>query len=363
MEKKKSKLKYVIFSIVPLLVLLLAVELLLRIVYFQRNNKETFAITALIHKIKNRNVMAEIPSRYIRLKEHAANQNRSVKPWPEYLKNTDNLEVVSYQFRTDENGFILPANNHQNPDLKIVFLGGSTTECSFVNESLRFPYLVGLQLQKSTNLKINTYNSGVSGNHTYHAIDILLNKIIPMKPQYAVLMENINDWTTLLFEGTYFNQNLTRSLIINPNIQIHNLNLDEWSHLRGKKLQLNDTLILKEFKKAQLTFISICKANGIIPILMTQANRYKENPEAKIVQITNNNMQPFGLDYNQVLQLHKAMNNVIRTNAFENNLMLIDLEKEVPQTNEFLYDVVHFNNKGSQLAASIISNQIQTIIK
>jgi lysophospholipase L1-like esterase len=362
MEKKKPKLKYIIFSLVPLIALMIILELFLRIVYFQRNNKETFAITALYEKIKNRNKTIELPSRHIRLKELQPLLDIKLKPQPAYLRNSENLVDKEYSFRTDPDGFLLPENKFDQADLSIVFLGGSTTECSFVTEDLRFPYLVGKSLNKETKRKINVFNSGVSGNHTYHTIDLLLNKIIPLQPEYVVLMESINDWTTLLFEGTYWNRNPTRSLIIDPNSKVL-VSDDEWALIRGKKLKLDLDHILDEFRKAQLTFIAICKANGIEPILMTQANRYLEKPDEKILKNAEQSLQSFGLNYQDAKSIHTAMNEVTRMNAASQNLTLIDLDKGIPKSGELMYDIVHFNDKGSILAADIISKQILTIIK
>ena len=92
------------------------------------------------------------------------------------------------------------------PDKVIVFLGGSTTECMFVDEDHRFPYVAGQILEQETGAKINSYNGGMSGSNSLNAIDILINKVIPLKPDVVVFMENINDLSTLLYEGTYWNK-------------------------------------------------------------------------------------------------------------------------------------------------------------
>lgn len=357
MEKKRSKLKIFIFSLLPLLVLLITAELLLRVVYFQRNNKETFAIAAAINKVLSKNVNSSQVSRYIRLKEHLSLQNIKIRPKLEDIKDSNQLKNKDYYFKTDKNGFIIPQINYLNPDFSIIFLGGSTTECSFVSEDLRFPYLVGKKLNLKGGKKINVYNSGVAGNHTYHAIDILVNKIIPLHPKYVVLMECINDWTTLLFEGTYWNSNPTRSLIIDPNNKIE-INNDEWAHLRDKKLQWNENRIVEEFKKAQLTFISICRANNIEPILMTQANRYTKVPSKDIIENLSGKLEPFGLKYSDVMKINSSINNQIRENAMNNNLLLIDLDKQIPKSIQYMDDIVHYNDKGSVLAAEIISNEL-----
>ena len=45
-------------------------------------------------------------------------------------------------YRTNSRSYIEPAFRFDNPDLTIVFLGGSTTESIAVDEQNRFPFLV-----------------------------------------------------------------------------------------------------------------------------------------------------------------------------------------------------------------------------
>ena len=54
--------------------------------------------------------------------------------------------------------------------------------------------------------RINSYNGGMSGNNSLNVIDLLINKVIPLKPDVVVFMENINDLSTLLYEGTYWSK-------------------------------------------------------------------------------------------------------------------------------------------------------------
>ena len=107
----------------------------------------------------------------------------------------------------------MPSKIHDHPDLTIAFLGGSTTECIYVDEDNRFPYLAGRLLERQTHLKVNSYNAGRSGNNTLHCLNILLNKVVNLKPDIVVLMENINDLAILMYEKTYWNTNPSRSPI------------------------------------------------------------------------------------------------------------------------------------------------------
>lgn len=196
-------------------------------------------------------------TRYISLREHRPLEDIYYIPDDSYMYHADSLIKKAYRLRTDENGFIIPSAVHENPDIVFVFLGGSTTECCYVDEDKRFPFLFGRLVEERTNLKINSYNAGCSGNNTLHMIDILVNKIIPIKPNIGFMMENINDLVILIYENTYWNTAPWRAPIvevkpsfssvirqcaslifphITPIVGQYFISHDEWKHLKkGKK--------------------------------------------------------------------------------------------------------------------------------
>ncbi len=360
MENKKNipLLKKIVFSLFPLILLFVITEIVLNVIYFQRKENDVFATVFAFKKYKNKNKSANKEKRYIRLREHAALINEYIEPWDNYISQCDGLTKNKFLFRTDKYGFIEPSFRHQNSDLNVFFLGGSTTECSFVNENERFVYLTGVYLDKLTGKKINTINSGMSGNHSYHCINLLFNKIIPLKADVCVLMENINDWTTLFFEGSYYNENPSRSLIIDLNKKSKMID-DEWENVRNKNTVLDTNKMYAQHIVALRTFISICKLNGIKPVLMTQPNRYKINPDSSILNIIENKTSNTNFNYTQMMKLQLGFNQNIRRIAASEDITLIDLENEIPKSKDFIYDVVHLNSKGCIKAAEIISKQLK----
>ena len=69
------------------------------------------------------------------------------------------------------------------------------------------------------------------------------------------------------------------------------------------------------------------------------------------------------MSYADYRQLYLAMNDEIRKVAAESNVLLIDLANEVPQTNQYIADPVHFNNAGSELVAEIIAKRLEPLIE
>jgi hypothetical protein len=304
----------------------------------------------------------------------------------------DTLVAKKYLMRIDADGFIEPSKKYTNPDMSLVFIGGSTTECRFVDEEHRFPYLVGVLLEQQTGIKINSYNAARSGNHSLNSLDILLNKVFPIKPDIVVMLENINDLTILLYESSYWNRNSSRSVIFDINKEIDanflkvirdryipNLAMamhsfdntirilwksnkksrDEFAHIRGKNLIVDESAMVEQFEMNLQSFIYLCKARNIIPVIMTMPSRFKEKPDQIILDAFNN--PP--LDYFKFKQIFDLFNKSILKKAQENNIMVIDLAKEIPQENEFMYDIVHYTDKGSRKIADIISDRLQPVVR
>jgi len=323
--------------------------------------------------------------RYIRLRERNPEFHAYVYPARNEMQYIDGLDSGNKLLRTDRNGFIMPSNIHKDPDINIVFLGGSTTEGEFVDENNRFPYVVGRTVEEKTGLKVNSFNSGMYGNNTLHTINILLNKIVPMKPDIAIMMHNINDLSILMHEQTHWNSNSTRSPIatINyysgalrkiknatiPNLSRElkfyinsifssNLSLDEFHNTRDIKLIVSPDKIIEQFERNLRLFVSICKIYNITPILMTQFNRFSEEPDKVVLDSIRQELKKFGMTYEEYRELYNALNASIINIASNNKILVIDLESKTPKTNKYMYDSIHLNNVGSLHVTKVISDEL-----
>ncbi len=322
--------------------------------------------------------------RHILLREFNPNTDKkSLKLQGEDIDNKT-APPQKYRHRTDANGFLIPSQIHQNPDLTLAFLGGSTTECSHVEEELRFPYLVGHLLEKKKSIKINSINSGVSSGHSLHSLNILLNKIVPIKPQYAIMMETINDLAMLHYAKSYWAENKTKGIIVDnslakqgfirkifPNLtRIFELLLvrinrppDEWVEYRTPDLEYDEPLVLAAFEQNLQAFVNLCRAYKITPILMTQFNRYKDKPSDWVYKHWNNRHPSEATlteteqkkEYTQFLSLYRKMNDKIREIGKVNEVLVIELDRVVPQEKSHIYDCIHLNDTGSKLVAEHIA--------
>ena len=333
--------------------------------------------------------------RFIKLREFEPGYAEVLLPSLQAMAQSDTLVRRPYIIRVDENGFIMPAKVHEHPDLTLVFLGGSTTEDIYDDENNRFPYLVGHLLEESTGLRVNSYNAAKSGNDSLHSLDVLLNKVVPLKPDLVAMMHNINDLSILLFEKSYWNRNPSRSPLIEKkpdwrtvgkNLQetfqlardlvvphlyaaLHRLlhaegksQADEFQQVRGQKIEVNQDYLVREFTLNLQTFINICQARGITPVLLTMPSRLKDDPDPLIPRLMQRLEKQNGITYRDFKGAFDRFNQAIREVAAQNRVLLIDLAQEIPQEKEYMSDVVHFTPAGSRLVAQKIAAGLSPLL-
>jgi lysophospholipase L1-like esterase len=333
--------------------------------------------------------------RYIKLREFPPLYRDVLVPSPDAMRMSDGLVKKPYVLRIDRQGFIMPSKIHAHPDLTLVFLGGSTTECVYVDENLRFPYLAGHLIEAQTHLKVNSYNAGRSGNNTLHSINVLMNKVVNLKPNIVVMMHNINDLAILMYDKTYWNNNPSRSPIIEkkPNFKtvgkdleqtfhlvrdltfpylartikgffqsFRRTNGDEFKAVRGKKITIDQDMIVREFSLNLQTFINICRARGITPVLMTQASRLTDHPDPLIKKMMHHLEVSQGITYAEFKGAFDRLNQTIREVGAKNDVVVIDLAREIPANKTNFSDIAHFNDHGSKLVAEKIAAQLTPLI-
>ena len=344
--------------------------------------------------------LAKGTDRAIVMRELNPNQSASIRPNNNYMKDVENLDQINYEIRIDQNGFILNGNEVEiNPDIKILFLGGSTTETLYVPEKNRFPSVVERIIRSKLKETVNVLNGGVSGNNSMHSLFILLAKGIPMKPQYVVLMHNINDFALLSKTESYWIAPKSRAIVVDTNdgkfstIEDSSRNLffnllknaknflapnlytylrprlfadatfyrDEFEGYSKNYADLDIELMKEQFRSSITSFVKLSKAWNIQPILMTQGNRI--NPDFEYFLEWAERHERGKMTPEEFSTLYKAMNEITREVASIENITLIDLDALIPKSNEFIYDTIHLNETGSILMGEIVSKALLDLIK
>ncbi len=333
------------------------------------------------------NSIAEQTTRSLLLKEYAPKTAIKIKPGETYLPGTNSLEQKNFSLRTDSDGFIIGPSDFRKQSEKVstIFFGGSTTECIFVEEEMRFPYRVGELLN------VRTLNAGVSGNHTMHSLLSTIGKAIPYQPKHLVYMQGANDITLLTKTGSYWIAPSNRSLVqdsrkvsesfsvyntlrelkdsLIPNLwlrfgyyfqgMVTSLIVDEWKDYREPKYdysELEET-VDREFTSSIKSVVHISRDWGIEPVLMTQFSRIRIDDSETRAEFEK---YPQPLTYSEYVSFYDRANDIIRRIAREQKVVLIDLDKLVPSSSDFMYDSLHLNTQGSKLVARLISEKLKS---
>jgi hypothetical protein len=297
-----------------------------------------------------------IENRFINLREHNPKASYSIKSNKIGVNKDINI-------KTDINGFIIGDSKNNTNSYEYIFLGGSTTECFYVDEKKRFPFKSIQLLNQLANKDFYGYNSGHGGNNMMHSYIILISKIIKLKPKNLVLMNAANDFSYLRLHGNYYDG--PRGIINNNEGSLYyffktikdflfpNLYkaLRSYYFINGlgaipggpddskTSLFSEDNDPLDEYSKLLDLFVETCKIYNIRLILMTQFNNLKNIND---------------IQYSK----YNLFNEQIRIVSNSKNIPLIDLDSIVPKNDDMMYDGLHLSDNGSLFVSEIISKYL-----
>lgn len=277
---------------------------------------------------------------------------------------------IPRRFRSDASSAIL-GNRLQppSPRARIVFLGGSTTECNEVDEPFRFPAAAGNILTEKYGIAAETYNLGVRGHTTQDSLTVLINHPLLRQATHVVVMHNINDrlWLAtrgdysatlmphgeLTFPGTVDAAAGLLSMLWNFTSMHSNLLFASKNALERRqhrdRVQIDERVIDFEdpdlersktrFETNLRVFIAAARAYGQVPILMTQPLGRPSPGQA-------------------------AFNGVIRTVAQQSDVPLVDAAQALGETQPRLFfrDLIHLSNEGSLAVADAVARTLVSAV-
>lgn len=301
------------------------------------------------------------------------------------------MENRNVPFCIDENGFIEPTIYNENSKIKLIFMGDSTTESAIVMPENRFSVIVGMALNRK-GITCSSYNGGYSGGNVYRVNQQILCKCLPIKPTHIILCSCIHDvsslilypdlYSTLREHGEIREDNTSIDKMfyklkkgfrcILPNIYLELYKAKQKRKTNGNSCISDDDLqvklICKESVKKKLdkyaregysTFISICKENGVTPVLMTQPNLFEKGKcSSKLNEMYSNFEFSKSLLYDDFVELFQYCSDIIRQVSCEKGVKLIDLDRTVPKNDDMIYDYVHLTDEGSKVVALEILNKL-----
>lgn len=280
--------------------------------------------------------------------------------------------------------------------LKFITIGGSTTECSYNSDSVTWPELLKKQLRVKLQPNVWLDNAGLDGTSAYGHIILLQDHILQLHPDYVIFLtgvndvENNNDHNFDLYHSDEINHSsikeFLRSLVKKTELGglIENMYRYRLAYNKGlvhrvvyyskephitladaevSKQLAKQTPYLQSYRQKILKLDSICKANGIKDIFLTQPSLYGSFTDpATGLDFTNIKIESGrnSATERKVLQLY---NNVLLNLQAKGKIKVIDMASAMPLNSRFYYDYTHYTSLGTDTLAKMLSDSLMVRLR
>ncbi len=280
--------------------------------------------------------------------------------------------------------------------LSIICIGGSTTECRYISDSLTWPYQLSQQLKDSfPSMWLN--NAGVDGHSTFGHLLLLKEYITRIKPKYVTFLIGANDVETdkplqfdlmnekkinFLSAKSFFKSLANKTALGSAFFQFYAIRGAYKKGLIHKDVNfstLKDTVLsdqnttailqkqavyLTQYRQRITAMIAICKASNAQPILITQPSMFGNYIDSNTMVYMGSKIIPDTDPVTNAVVMDKVLdkyNDVVR--SFSKEVKVIDLAALMPKNSIYYYDFMHYTNEGCSKIATIISAQLAPILK
>lgn len=277
-------------------------------------------------------------------------------------------------------------------DLTIITVGGSTTECHFLNDDKTWTFRLGELLKRDfRNLWLN--NAGLDGHSTYGHMVLLNDHLVHIKPKVIIFLTGANDIEN---DGPTFHDKLNTKGAYSDLIHyIYNesevVNLGT-NFIRGSKARkLNNTTQalklpgengslelapeqIKNRMRKQSEFLSgyderirrlidTCIQHDILPVFMSQPCLYGYGIDSVTKADLATARVEDSLNGLLLWKIFQAYNAKLRMVCIEKNVPFIDLASRMPKNSVYYYDQTHYTNEGAVKVAEIAAENLRNIFR
>jgi len=291
----------------------------------------------------------------------------------------------------NELGLRGPAVSLDDVDLRILCVGGSTTECRVVTDESSWPWLLQDQLSLRLGKSIFVGNAGVSGQFTLHHLYQLREYALAPRFDYVVMLCGVNDMGTLLRDdyearrSRVPDQALTRS---GPTVYYRESRIlrmaryafrrsrlgvalqdprGEWYRtgraLRQKALKLRTITqpptglpsALETYRANLKEIVAVCRSRNQGLVMLTQPSMYREDlPDELQILLWENVRGRAAYTPGTLQRIIDSYNQVMLDVCRDEGVDCIDLASMLSQDTATFYDDVHFNISGCRKVARIL---------
>ncbi len=309
---------------------------------------------------------------------------RVFKPQPGLMPGIEGEST----FTTNDLGIRGPDLPPRDDTYRILCVGGSTTICTYLDDTEAWPYVFMKSLnEQAANRKFWVGNIGMSGYAALHHIEFLKQSSLEDQMDCLVFLVGVNDVThTLLgandvlargrpeqtFPPVWYSSNIlklvrrvgrwtmeTRGDWVEDSAGAKYGNRRRLRQEARKCDELpNLSSALDQYASRIQAMFRICKKKGVRPVFMTQPVLWHEDPNESARSLLWLGMMKDGryLTAEKLAVAMRLFNDRLRKVCEEVGCLCIDLEP-MNGRQEFFYDDAHFNEAGSREVAKRIAEQ------
>jgi len=326
-------------------------------------------------------VPRESINQYIK-SEHPKNLHLVTEPENDLpgLRGPNLFTTNNMGFRGDDLTIPKPAN-----EFRIFMVGGSSTECLYLDDSKAFTRVLQNELNKqTTNLTVKVFGAGKSGDASDDHCSMIVHRIVQLQPDMIIVFAGINDLTRALVNYDYLHyvkdesperlrllqylatesQIVRRFYYLFGQMSTPVTQVFQEIHLRSeykKSIRLCNSLPVSNerprvdpgaYANNLRTIAGAAQAHGIKLVLMTQQTTWNGPDNANLKEwqwLVCRSGTRYREDY--MHEALTALNDQTRQVARQFSIPVYDLAGTMPKSRDFFYDDVHFNDRGAQEAA------------
>jgi lysophospholipase L1-like esterase len=287
-----------------------------------------------------------------------------------------------------------PLPNDNVRTLRVLTIGGSTTECFYLSDGKGWPALLYRDLrQHFSPLWLN--NAGLDGHSTFGHLLLLRSLDARIRPDVALFLTGINEigrdeaniFDIVIAPGLHFGSikefiktlgnysevvslglNIYRSWMArdmqvahNPHVPTPQDMVARFTLDRRRQILEAQAKSLAGYARRLQELIALTRKRGIMPVFMTQPALFGDQIDPTThVDLARYPFQ--GMDGSTAWAVLQLYNDVTRRIAAKHQVPLIDLANEMPKDSAYYYDPAHYNNAGARKVSEIVARNLCPIL-
>jgi lysophospholipase L1-like esterase len=284
--------------------------------------------------------------------------------------------------------------------LTVIAVGGSTTECYFLNDGTDWPAVLSRRLRpRFAKLWVN--NAGLNGHSTFGHQILLDDHVRKLHPDVVLFLVGINelgrdqlsgfdghflldgpdqrgnaDWRSIARKALNNSEVLNTLRVISRGIRTQKMHFRDNAYVRFNPRDTTSTPPgavaarrrelrpkLAAYARRLHRMLDTCQRAGIAPVLLTQPLLLGQGTDP----LTGTDLAKFRMWNGETGTLYwahlDAYNDVTRAVARQRGVPLIDLARRMPRSTAYFYDEMHYTERGAARVAEIVATDLERYLR